>query len=213
MTNRREFLQVSMLASTLPLISHPAGANSKQANSPDVLGYYKFIYDARHSDSTALAGYLQNQGLGTQALSNGDITPFWYKELSGIWAQSPVPVAGMTRHGPLFCLEQLAWQYGMRVVFKATHTPRPGTLLQHELNGPEALVSLGRSGPYALGKLDGRWTEGIGELMLSCPTGQCAIETAQVLTPLSAEPDFQPIPDEILYSWVIAPARKQEVSA
>jgi hypothetical protein len=41
--------------------------------------------------------------------------------LRAAWTKQPVAIAGLTAHGPLFCLERLAWDHGMRVVFRAEH--------------------------------------------------------------------------------------------
>ena len=55
----------------------------------------------------------------------GDMTRFWYDDLYHRWRQAPVAIAGLTAHGALFCLERLAWEKRMRVVYRREHSPEP----------------------------------------------------------------------------------------
>lgn len=52
-----------------------------------------------------------------QALA-GDITRFWHNELSGQWRKSPDAIAGVTGEDILFCLEQLARDNHLRVLWR-----------------------------------------------------------------------------------------------
>ena len=52
--------------------------------------------------------------------TSGDITDFWYTDLSRRWKDAPVAIAGVTAQGPLFCLERFGWDHGLRVVFRDT---------------------------------------------------------------------------------------------
>jgi hypothetical protein len=52
---------------------------------------------------------------------DGDITNVWFHDLDPRWRKSPAAIAGFTAHGALFCLEQLAWDVRMRVVYRAEH--------------------------------------------------------------------------------------------
>ena len=56
----------------------------------------------------------------------GDITDFWYRDLSLLWRERPVAIAGATTHGPLFCLERWAWDHGLRVTYRGALTGAPG---------------------------------------------------------------------------------------
>ncbi|HTR00348.1 MAG TPA: hypothetical protein VMH83_10170, partial [Candidatus Acidoferrum sp.] len=55
----------------------------------------------------------------------GDITPFWYGELHTAWRQTPVAIAGVTEAGPLFCLEQLGREHGLRVAWRSAVPQQP----------------------------------------------------------------------------------------
>ena len=54
----------------------------------------------------------------------GDITDLWFHDLDPQWKKQPVAIAGLTAHGPLFCLERLAWDHGMRVVSRVEQGSR-----------------------------------------------------------------------------------------
>lgn len=117
MANRREFLQAAVVASgaaaafasLLPLPTKAAPAASPQT-------LHTVLFDRRHADSVRFAEQFAAQGVPVHGMAKGDISPFWRNELSSLWARAPVPLAGMTTAGPLFCLEQLGAQYGLRVV-------------------------------------------------------------------------------------------------
>ena len=49
------------------------------------------------------------------------MTGLAFGDLSQQWLRPPAPIAGLTARGRPFCLERLAWDHGMRVVFRADH--------------------------------------------------------------------------------------------
>lgn len=113
MASRREFLQVGLAASLLP-----AAASTVQAG-PEIFGpplpFYKVIFDERFPSSVAFGSEWKARGAMVHPI-RGDITDLWFHDLDLQWKKRPVPIAGLTAHGPLFCLERLAWDHGMRVV-------------------------------------------------------------------------------------------------
>jgi hypothetical protein len=66
----------------------------------------------------AFARRAEARGIAVHAMA-GDMTRFWYDDLYYRWRQGPAAIAGLTAHGPLFCLEQLAWEQRMRVVYRS----------------------------------------------------------------------------------------------
>jgi hypothetical protein len=196
MASRREFLQIGVAALALP-ISARAGVKSTGApgeSAPAQL--YKVIYDERHASGRAFASEVKRLGASLQAMK-GDITDFWFNELDARWKKEPVAVAGLTEHGPLFCLERLSWDHGMRVVYRADHTYRPGGYIEHELYGSERMlreaVELSSSGPD--------WSTRVASLLTRCPTTRAQASKLTIVTP-AAEQAGDP---EHLVSWVIAP--------
>jgi len=82
------------------------------------LPLYKFIYDHRYPVARAF-GAAAN-GMRTVAI-DGDITALWSRDLRAQWSAGAGAIAGMTTTRSLFCLEQLAKDYWMRVVIRAEH--------------------------------------------------------------------------------------------
>ncbi len=73
------------------------------------------IFDERFPASVAFGEEWKARGAAVHAI-RGDITDLWFHDLDLQWKKRPVAIAGLTAHGPLFCLERLAWDRGMRVV-------------------------------------------------------------------------------------------------
>jgi hypothetical protein len=196
MASRREFLQIGVAALALP-ISARAGVKATGApgeSAPAQL--YKVIYDERHASGRAFASEVKRLGASLQAMK-GDITDFWFNELDARWKKEPVAVAGLTEHGPLFCLERLSWDHGMRVVYRADHTYRGDGYMEHELTGSERMlreaVDLSSSGP--------EWSTRVASLLTRCPANRAQASKLTIVTP-AAKQAGDP---EHLVSWVIAP--------
>jgi hypothetical protein len=203
MTNRREFLQIGIAATALPLASRVAlsatPAGTATATTTPV-SLYKAIYDPRFPESVAYGHQMEAQGIATQAIAKGDMTDFWYTELDPLWRKSPLAIAGLTAHGPLFCFEQLAWQHGMRVVFRAEHQVRTDASIEHTLSGPDTMLR----GATGLGETRD-WAVKMAKLAATCPTGRSALSTASFRGRADAPAAVDADP---LISWVIAPAVK-----
>jgi hypothetical protein len=115
MTSRREFLKAGLVASALPLAARAERADSFSGGPAVPL--YKVLYDTRFEASTAFARRAEARGIAVHAMT-GDMTRFWYDDLYHRWRLGPAAIAGLTAHGPLFCLERLAWEQRMRVVHR-----------------------------------------------------------------------------------------------
>jgi len=118
MTNRREILKAGLAVSALPWV---AGVLAAPSARPEVVALYKILYDTRFPESVAFATRAAEHGHAVHAMQ-GDMTRFWYDDLYHRWRQGPAAIAGLTAYGPLFCLERLAWDQRMRVVYRAEHT-------------------------------------------------------------------------------------------
>jgi hypothetical protein len=198
MASRREFLQIGVAALALP-ISARAGltpANSGLANQSVPTPLYKVIFDQRFRSSRAFAGEVKRLGAPIYAIK-GDITDLWFHDLDARWKREPIGIAGLTEHGPLFCLERLAWDHGMRVVYRADHTYRSDGYMEHELSGSEQMlreaVDLSSSGA--------NWSSRMASLLTRCPASRAEASKMTVVTPTARQADDP----EHLVSWVIAP--------
>lgn len=223
MTNRRDFLQIGLTASTLSTFTPSLSALPLVAAGAPRIPLYKVVYDRRYRDSAAFAqriaahlatGQYPRPEVGNgevlQAIT-GDITPFWYKELDAIWRREPLALAGMTAHGPLFCLERLAWEKGMRVVWRCEHRAQPGGIITHTMSGPDTMLGASRSGVQSIIRSDSNWSEGVAALLLECPLGQSALGQQTLTAPLTTAVQQDGVVDAFadpLISWIIAPARR-----
>lgn len=206
MANRREFLQIGMAASAWPIAAKADSISDKNT----VIPFYKVVFDSRYEDSQKFADQMSKQGVPVHGIT-GDITPFWFKELDAIWKKEPVAIAGMTAHGPLFCLERLAWEKGMRVVYRAHHTPCAGDIIEHTLAAPELMIDKSKSGAFAFAGLDTNWGAGVAKLMQECPLGHTAMDETKLTMPISTMSIDTGGVDAFadpLISWIIAPAKK-----
>jgi hypothetical protein len=218
MTTRREFIQVSLTASV-------GGALAAACAAPARLPLYAALFDSRFSDSRLFSWAAQQRGIAIRPIS-GDVTDVWYSELHPRWKEAAVPIAGVTTYGALFCLERLAWDHGMRVVYRGSHQRRSDRTIEHRLEAAvqETGVTARQLGvaaqrPEVLApqseviwrKLSGRdaWPveiaaliAGISPLAKPVPLNRNGVSTVTCVgqcAPRAGEPD------KTLYSWVIAP--------
>ncbi|HEX5047455.1 MAG TPA: hypothetical protein VFX89_10065 [Gammaproteobacteria bacterium] len=202
MTNRREFLQIGIAASALPLAAQAARASEPLgwlgAAAPPSVPLYKAVYDSRFAVSVAFAGRAEALGVAVHAIE-GDMTRLWYDDLYHRWRNGPVAIAGLTAHGPMFCLERLAWDSGMRVVFRAEHAPLDGTL-EHRVEGPVAMLGDARGAVT-----ERAWGARFADLVTRCPSGRAELGSFSACAPAAADGAASTEP---LYTWVIAPARR-----
>ena len=199
MTSRREFLQIGITATALPLASKAARAAKQPA--AEHVRLYKVVYDLRFPDSVAFAERAKALGLFVHAIE-GDMTRFWYDDLYHRWKEGPAAIAGLTGRGAMFCFEQLARDRGMRSVFRAMHTLDAAGRVEHDLAGPLPMVR----DSMDLDTRGGRWAACMAEVVASCPSGRAEITHARASSAVAFRPGIPD--DDVLYSWVIAPAVK-----
>jgi hypothetical protein len=193
MTSRREFFKVGLAAAALPLAVR-AGVDAAEPAAVTV-PLYKVLYDSRFPASVAFALRAETRGLATHSIE-GDMTRFWYDDLYHRWQNGPAAIAGLTAHGALFCLERLAWDQRMRVVFRGEHVLGAGGVVAHRFEGPAASLSRARGAAACR-----QWAAALADVVAECPSGCTARQPVSALTASAA-----PLPtSEALFSWVIAP--------
>jgi hypothetical protein len=123
--------------------------------------------------------------------------------LHGLWTKERVAVGGLTLHGPLFCLERLAWDHQMRVVYRAEHRLRSDGRIEHTLSGPEDMLK-------QASELIGRgqeWGRHLANVVYRCPQVCFPLtETTIIATaprPSIGEESGDGLQDPLM-SWVIA---------
>jgi hypothetical protein len=90
------------------------------------------LFDTRFPAAHGFARALAIRGVAL-APFDGDVTPVWFDQLDPVWRHYPLTVAGLTTEGALFCLEQLAWDNGMRVAYRGLHAASPDGGVEHVL--------------------------------------------------------------------------------
>jgi hypothetical protein len=119
MTTRRDFLQLALTAPLLPASLRLPVFNGR-SDSPahaQIDALYTVLCDERFVESVAFAEDMSKRGALVTRF-RGDITDFWYGDLSVRWKAAPVAIAGVTTHGPLFCLERWGWDHGLRIAHR-----------------------------------------------------------------------------------------------
>jgi hypothetical protein len=203
MTTRRTIIQ-SLAASALPLAGVTAATSASEAQRlerpPKVWLLYRFLVDDRYRESVDAAAVAAERGVSVHTMNGGDITPFWFNDLSLRWQRIPAVVAGVTGHGPLFVLEQLARDYGMRVIVRAEHRRAANGSTLHELSGPGHWVAQMAALSSACD-----WTKPIGAALTQCAIEPCSVAHLIVAHPSTVHPASGSGDVEPLFSWLIGP--------
>ena len=191
MTNRRDVIKGGMAASAI-LGTRPvlAAGQSAKPQVPPANRFHAVLFDRRYADSIAFGEAARRMGQTTHAIS-GDVTAYWYEHLDPLWRKGPVAIAGLTEPGPLFVLERLAWEKGLRVAVKAEHKLDSSHVV-HEIHGladtPSDLPSKG-------------WAPVMAALIGDCPLD--GVETSCRL--VGSGKATVRMPEDGLITWVIAP--------
>ncbi len=201
MTSRREFLQIGVAATAAwpfaAATAESAADLTKIAARPGAVPLYKVVYDSRFAASVAFARRASARGAAVHPIE-GDMTWLWYHDLDRRWRETPAAIAGLTAHGALFCLERLAWDRGMRVVFRSEHS-LSGDGVEHRLAGPTSMVAAGEAAVCATD-----WGAGLADVVLSCPSGRHQLREGRAAQAgQKAAEDGEP-----LFAWVIAPVAR-----
>ena len=132
--SRRRFVATGLAVAAAA--SAAAAASVAGGTPKDPLGLqlplHLALFDTRFPAAHAFARALAIRGVSL-APYDGDVTPVWFEQLDPVWRQYPMAVAGLTTEGALFCLEQLAWDNGMRVAYRGFHSASPDGGVQHLL--------------------------------------------------------------------------------
>jgi hypothetical protein len=161
----------------------------------EVYAISRVVCDVRFAPSVEFG--LEAERLGAEVVRiHGDITDFWFNDLSFRWKEGPMAVAGLTAHGPIFCLERFAWDHRMRVVFRGDHRFLASGAGVHSITGPADTVAkvsrrvLDRPG----------WARHLAHLVTACGSvpPECVLDT------ISTSENGPITPAEDLVSWVIA---------
>lgn len=161
---RRRFVATGLAVSAAASVAAAASISGGTPN--DALGLrlplHLALFDTRFPAAHVFARALAIRGVSL-APYDGDVTPIWFHQLDPVWRQYPLAVAGLTTEGALFCLEQLAWDNGMRVAYRGFHEASPEGGVEH------LLESSSRRPQDVKGRLAGAqpWPAQVAELIAS----------------------------------------------
>jgi hypothetical protein len=120
--SRRDFVTGCLASAGMAsaLAAHAAVASAYPAVGHSALRLG--LFDTRFPAAVAFSRAMVRRGVAL-APFHGDVTAVWFEQLDPLWRRESIRVAGMTTASTLFCLEQLAWDHGLRVAFRGTHDP------------------------------------------------------------------------------------------
>ena len=201
MTDRRTFLKTGITALALPAIARNAFSLplAVPAENPSYIVPYKVIYDDRFHDSVAFAEESGKLGAAVHDI-RGDVTDLWYNDLYHEWKKRPAAIMGMTTEDSLFCLQILAQEHRMHVVFRVEHNYLSGNRLEHVITGtsrvPHEMADLANIGPA--------WNIRMSNVVMQYPDERTKQAETKIITQLD-----RPVTDQqALVTWVIAPINK-----
>jgi hypothetical protein len=122
--SRRDFVTGCLASAGIAaaLAPHAAVASAYPAAGHSALRLG--LFDSRFPAAVAFSRAMARRGVALAPI-HGDVTAVWFEQLDPLWRRESIRVAGMTTASTLFCLEQLAWDHGLRVAFRGTHEPAP----------------------------------------------------------------------------------------
>ena len=213
MINRRRFLQAGAATTLGGALLSTASAmdpfNQAPSGTGPTLPYYVAVFDRRFPESVDFAKAASAYRIETRGI-DGDVTDLWYSDLHPRWKKQAVPIAGLTTYGPLFCLERLAWDHGMRVVYQGTHQATSDGNMEHRVSGA---VEHAIAEPTWLSG-QSPWSADIASLIARVPQPSSryplpqAARTPQSCNLTAGATSSQRSPaQQPLYSWVIARPR------
>lgn len=189
MSNRREFLQISLAAAALPVLAGP-DVSPKEPEGEPAGGV---VVEAASPLASVFRTEAARLGLRVWEIHD-DITELWYHELSLLWKETPLVLAGVTLSTSLFCLETLARDHQMRVWFRAEHNQLQGGAVEHVVTGTSRMVEQVSTSAE-------NWGAAFAKLAADLPLQEADQDRRRVVTPASPQ-STEPGP---MVSWIIAP--------
>lgn len=191
MSSRRHFLQTAAAASLIPFTT-PASLAAIDTGA--TIRPRLVVTETRWVAAAAFAAETGTQGIPVRAI-DGDVTALWYDELQPLWRARPVPIAGLTARPALSCLEHLAWDHGMRVVYHAEHRQRADNTCTHLAHMPIHGLSTAELDAQAE-----RWSGHVASVLARMDT-KSAIARGPSAACMAAAGDEA----STVFSWMISP--------
>jgi hypothetical protein len=149
MVNRRSVLKIGAATVAGALVKMPVSGRN-QSPTRAHMAFHRAVFDERFAECRGFAAELHSAGVRTSAI-RGDVAKLWYGDLRAHLSENRLPFAGLTDRAAVFCLEELARDVSMRVVFRADHIIGQNGHIQHSAVGPASLVAAARNLPQEAG--------------------------------------------------------------
>lgn len=195
MVNRRSVLKIGAATAAGALVKIPASGRNLPAQP---ISFHIAVFDERFAECRGFAAELHSAGVRTSAI-RGDVARLWYEHLRVQLNETRAPIAGLTDRPALFCLEELARDVGMRVIFRADHITGQNGHSQHTAVGTASLVAVARNLPKEPGF--GRAT---AVLFSRFDSSRLNISGAGDTSAQKRTGPFSPENKTALVSWIIA---------
>jgi hypothetical protein len=137
MLSRRAFVEGG--AALAALITSPARA-FKPSNCLSPSAPFRVIFDRTLSEGLAFGAAAELGGAHVDAVGP-DLGSFWMNTLEPLLKREPLTLAGLTAGAPLFCLELLCRNYGLRTVYRIEHVPGADGRTLHAFTGDPVLAA------------------------------------------------------------------------
>jgi hypothetical protein len=207
MPTRRQFMRHAIVSSVT--VCSPAAhamlagfrrtseASSRDGGPDEPYQFFRVLFDNTSPEGAAFGTEAAARGAATRAVGV-DLGSLWMHEIEPQWKHCPAAIAGLTSGPHLFCLELLARDYGMGLVYRVRHEIGASDHCGHVVAGPPVLSSW-TDQLEATGR---DWARHAAALAMDCPRalGPCRDLDLVDLTTRSG------LTEHSLYSWVIAPA-------
>jgi len=148
MVNRRSVLKIGAATMAEVLVKMPVSGRNLPTGAH--IAFRRAVFDERFAECRGFAAELHNAGIRTSAI-RGDVAKLWYDDLRVHLSENRLPVAGLTDRAAIFCLEELARDVGMRVIFRADHIMDENGPAQHTAVGRASLVAITHNLPPEAG--------------------------------------------------------------
>lgn len=192
MIRRRDFIAYGITSGLLATLLHPpasASGSFDAATGSRCPAGLRFIADRRSKIALDAARRAALHGAMVDLIGD-DITRL-YQRLDLALSSSPFPIAGVTSGNALFVIERLAWERGLRTVFRARHVTAGGHT-RHTLDGP------GMPTDDPAWVLSGHWPAAPAPASTNPESHAVDGLSVSLLVPHDADAT-------VLYSWLIVP--------
>jgi TAT (twin-arginine translocation) pathway signal sequence len=197
MVNRRSVLKIGAAAAAGLLVKLPVSGGSLPTPSAPFT-FHRAVFDERFAECRGLAAGLHSAGVRTSAI-RGDVARLWYDDLRVHLSENRLPFAGLTDRAAIFCLEELARDVSMRVIFRTDHIIDQNGHIQHTAVGPASLVALTHNLPPEAG-----FGSALGVLLSKFEISHFNIRGAGDTSAQKRTGPFPPEDKTALVSWIIA---------